>query len=137
MIMMMTMIIKIILIIITTIKRRGRYRTPSITNMELLVTLHNGQKPLSNIKKSSPSDAARALYMPLKRLIHHLTFEQGQTKPLGFLAWNSPPLDFSSITVTVILIKITIIIIIIIMIIIIIIIIIITVIVKTITIVII
>ena len=128
MIMMMTMIIKIILMIITTIiKRRGRYRTPSMTNMELLETLHNGQKPLSNIKKSFPSDAARALYMPLKRLIHHLTCEQGQTIPLGLLAWNSLPLDFSSITVTVILIKITIII----MIITIIIIIIITVIVKT------
>ena len=34
--------------------------------------------------------------------------------PLEFLAWNSPPLDFSRITVPVILIKITIVIIIII-----------------------
>ena len=33
--------------------------------------------------------------------------------PLEFLAWNSPPLDFSRITVPVILIKITIVIIII------------------------
>ena len=40
---------------------RGRYRTPTTTNTELPVTLHNDRKPLSNIKKSSPSDAVRAL----------------------------------------------------------------------------
>ena len=55
------------------IKCRGRYRTLTTTNTELLVTLHNGRKPLGNIKKSSPSDAVRALYTSLKRLIHHLT----------------------------------------------------------------
>ena len=33
------------------IKKRGRYRTPTTTNTELLVTLYNGRKPLSNIKK--------------------------------------------------------------------------------------
>ena len=55
------------------IKCRARYRTPTATNTEFLVTKHNGRMPLSNIKKSSTSDAARALYMPLKRLIHHLT----------------------------------------------------------------
>ena len=65
--------IKVILIITTIIiKCGGRYRAPTASNTELLVTLHHDRKPLSNIKKSSPSDAARALYMPLKRLIHHL-----------------------------------------------------------------
>ena len=67
-------IIIVILIIITIIKCRGRYRTPTATNTELLVILHNGRRSLSNIKKSPASDAARALYMPLKRLIHHLTW---------------------------------------------------------------
>ena len=37
------------------IKCRGRYRTPKITNTELLVTLHNG-------KKNSPSDDTRTIY---------------------------------------------------------------------------
>ena len=40
----------------------------------IIGTLHNGWKPLSNIKKSSPSDAARALYMPLKRFVYHVTW---------------------------------------------------------------
>ena len=66
-----TVIITIIVTMIT--KHRGRYRTPTTTNTELLVTLHNDRIPLSNIKKSSPSDAGRALCTPLKRLIHHLT----------------------------------------------------------------
>ena len=35
-------IIIIIIIIITMIKCRGRYRKSTITNTELLVTLHNG-----------------------------------------------------------------------------------------------
>ena len=58
------MILAIKVIVITTIiitiviKYRGRYRTSTTTNMELLVTLLNGQKPLSNMKKSSPSDTA-------------------------------------------------------------------------------
>ena len=43
------MILTIKLIII--MKCRGRYRTPITTNTELLVTLHNGQKPLNSIKK--------------------------------------------------------------------------------------
>ena len=65
-IVIITVIIIIIIIIITTtttiiIKCRGKYRTPTTTNTELLVTLHHGRKPLSNIKKSSPSDAVRAL----------------------------------------------------------------------------
>ena len=78
-------VIVIITIIIT--KCRDRYRTLTTTNTELPVTLHNGQKPLSNnIKKSSPSDAVTAVYTSLKRLIRH---------------WNFPPLDFSRITVTV------------------------------------
>ena len=55
------------------LKCRGRGRTPTATNAELLVTLHNGRRLLTNIKKSPASDTARALYMPLKRLIHHLT----------------------------------------------------------------
>ena len=74
MILTIKVIVIITIIIITIIiKCRGRYRTLTTTNMELLVTLHNGRKPLSNIKKSSPSDAVRALYTPLKRLIHQLT----------------------------------------------------------------
>ena len=73
------MILKIKVIVIVTIiitiiiKCRGRYRIPTTTNTELLMTLHNGRKPLSNIKKSSYSDIFRALYTSLKRLIHHLT----------------------------------------------------------------
>ena len=67
-------IIIVIVIIITIIKCRDRYRTPTTTNTELLVMLHNDRKPLSNIKKSSPSDGVSASYMPLKRLIHHLTW---------------------------------------------------------------
>ena len=35
---------------------------PKTTNTELLVTLQNDQKPLSNIKKSSPSNAVRSIY---------------------------------------------------------------------------
>ena len=65
----------IIIITTTTIAViiKCRYRTPATTYTELLVILHNGKKPLNIIKKSFPPDAARALYMPLKRLIHHLT----------------------------------------------------------------
>ena len=55
------------------LKCRGRGRTPTATNAELLVTLRNGRRLLTNIKKSPDSDTARALYMPLKQLIHHLT----------------------------------------------------------------
>ena len=44
----------IIMIITKIIKCRGIYKTPTTTNKELLVTLHNDRKPLSNIKKSSP-----------------------------------------------------------------------------------
>ena len=63
----------IITIIITIIiKGTGRYRTPTTTNLELLVTLRNGQKPLSIIKKSSPSDNVRVLFTPLKRLVQYL-----------------------------------------------------------------
>ena len=71
-------VIIITIIIITTIIRtiiitcRSRYRTPTTPNTKLLLTLQNGLKPLSNIKKSSPSDAVRVVYTPLKRLIHHL-----------------------------------------------------------------
>ena len=48
------MITKIIIIIKITkiIKCKSIYRTPTTTNTELLVTLHNDGKPLSNIKKS-------------------------------------------------------------------------------------
>ena len=72
-------IIKIIIIIVVTIitKCRGRYKTPTATNTELLVTLYNGWKPLTNIKKSSIPDAVRVQYTALKRLIHHLTCRIG------------------------------------------------------------
>ena len=56
--MMITMIITII------IKCRCRYRMPTTNDTELLVISHNGRKPLSNIKKCSPSEAVRALYTP-------------------------------------------------------------------------
>ena len=48
------MITKIIIIkkITKIIKCKSIYRTPTTTNTELLVTLHNDGKPLSNIKKS-------------------------------------------------------------------------------------
>ena len=45
---------KAIVKITIIIKCRDRYRTPRTTNKEILVTLHNGQRPLPNIKKSSP-----------------------------------------------------------------------------------
>ena len=50
------MITKIIIIIKITkiIKCKSIYRTPTATNTELLVTMHNDGKPLSNIKKSPP-----------------------------------------------------------------------------------
>ena len=52
-IIMITKIIIIIIIKITKIiKCKSIYRTPTTTNTELLVTLHNDGKPLSNIKKS-------------------------------------------------------------------------------------
>ena len=47
----MILTIKVIVIITIIMKCRGRYRTLTTTNTELLVTLHNGRKPLSNIKK--------------------------------------------------------------------------------------
>ena len=62
----MIIIIMIIIITTTIIKCRGRYRTPTAINTELLMTLHNGRIPLSNVKKSSPLDVARTPYMPLK-----------------------------------------------------------------------
>ena len=62
-----------IIIITIIIKCRGRYRTSITSNKELLVTLHNGQESLSNIKKSSLSVVVRALHTPPERLIHHLT----------------------------------------------------------------
>ena len=67
-----TIIIIIIIIIIGRIKCRGRHKSSTTTNTELLLTSYNGQKPLSNIKKSSISDAVRVQYMPLKWLIHQL-----------------------------------------------------------------
>ena len=72
-----TLIITIILTII--IKCRGKYRTPTATNTELLITLHNGRNTLNNIKKSSPTDAVRALDTTQKPLIHHLTFRNDQS----------------------------------------------------------
>ena len=69
----MIIIIIIIIIIIVIIKCRDRYKTPTTTNMELLVTLCNRQKPLTNTKKSSISDAMRVLGTPLKHLIDHST----------------------------------------------------------------
>ena len=65
-------IITIITIITAIIKCRGRSKNPKTTYAELLVTLYNGRKPLTNMKNSSTSDAMRVLYTPLKRLIHHL-----------------------------------------------------------------
>ena len=66
-------VIVIITIIITIIlKWRGRYRMPPTITMELLVTLQNDQKSLSNIKESSPSDAVMSLCTSPKWLIHYL-----------------------------------------------------------------
>ena len=62
---------------IVIIKYRGRYRMPTTTNTELLVTLHNSWKSLSNIKKSSPSDVVRVLFTSQKRFIYHLTWWLG------------------------------------------------------------
>ena len=53
----MILTVKVIIIIAIkvtiTIKFRGRYKTPTTSNTELLVTLYNGEKPLSITKKSS------------------------------------------------------------------------------------
>ena len=55
MILTIKVIVIIIIMIIIIKKSRGRYRTLTTTNTELLVTLHNGRKPLSNIKnRASP-----------------------------------------------------------------------------------
>ena len=80
----------IVMIIIKIIKCRDRFRIPTTINKELLVTLHNGQKPVNNIKKSSPSVAVRALHTPLKRLIHNLTWWIG----VDHATWI-PCLEFS------------------------------------------
>ena len=72
--MILTIKLVIIAIIIKImIKCGGRRGMPTPTNTELLVTLHNGQKPFSNIKRSSSSDAVRVLYTPLKRFIQYLS----------------------------------------------------------------
>ena len=85
MILTIKVIVIITIIIITIIINcRSRYRTPAPTNTELLVILHNGRKPLSIIKNSSSSDAVRALYMPLKQLIHHV-MNRGRPCPLNSL----------------------------------------------------
>ena len=62
MILRIKVIIIIAIIITIIIKCRGRYKNPTATNTVLLVTLYNGQKSLTNIKKSSMSDAVRVLY---------------------------------------------------------------------------
>ena len=70
----MILLTKVRIITIIIIKKyRDRSKTPATTNTKLLVTLNNGQKPLTNIKKCSISDAVRVLYMPQKLLIHQLT----------------------------------------------------------------
>ena len=58
-------IIMILILLITItiiIKCRGRPRILTTTNPELPVTLYNGRKPLTNVTKSSTSDAAWVLY---------------------------------------------------------------------------
>ena len=71
MILKIKVIMKIIIIIV--IKYRGRNKTLTAINTELLMTLYNGQRPLTNIKNNSTSHAVGVLYTPLKWLIHHLT----------------------------------------------------------------
>ena len=64
----MILIIIVIKIIITKkiiIKCKNTSRTLTTTNTELLVTLYSGQKLLTNITKSSLSDAAWVLYAPM------------------------------------------------------------------------
>ena len=73
-ILLITIIIIIIIITTKIIICRGRYRTLTRTSTELLVTLYTGRKLLSNVKKSTHSNAARTPYMPLKRLIHDITW---------------------------------------------------------------
>ena len=88
-------IIKIIIIVITIItKCRGRYKTPTATNTELLEALYNGRKPLTNIKKSSIPDAVRILYTALKQLIHHLTCRIGIHHATWMPCLELPPIWF-------------------------------------------
>ena len=54
-------IIIIIIIIIITVKRRSRSGTLTVIQTDLPVTLYNGQKPLTNIRKRSTLDAVWVL----------------------------------------------------------------------------
>ena len=54
-------IIIIIIIIITTVKCRSRSGTLTVIQTDLPVTLYNGQKPLTNIRKRSTLDAVWVL----------------------------------------------------------------------------
>ena len=77
MILIITVITIIIMIIIIMmmmmmIKWRNTCRALTAPNTELSVT-YNSPKA-ANITKISTSDAAWVLYVPLKRLIHHLTW---------------------------------------------------------------
>ena len=88
-------IIMILILLITItiiIKCRGRPRILTTTNPELPVTLYNGRKPLTNVTKSSTSDAAWVLYAAYSALIQHL-FSISYIRSLQplykrFLNWN-------------------------------------------------
>ena len=54
-------IIIVIIIIIITVKCRSRSGTLTVIQTDLPVTLYNGQKPLTNIRKRSTLDAVWVL----------------------------------------------------------------------------
>ena len=54
-------IVIIIIIIIITVKCRSRSGTLTVIQTDLPVTLYNGQKPLTNIRKRSTLDAVWVL----------------------------------------------------------------------------
>ena len=60
-IIVIVIIIIIIIIIIITVKCRSRSGTLTVIQTDLPVTLYNGQKPLTNIRKRSTLDAVWVL----------------------------------------------------------------------------
>ena len=86
--------IKVIVIIIKIVKCRDRYRMPKTTNTELLVTLQNDQKPLSNIKKSSPSNAVRSIYASEMTYSSLSVMNRGRPCHLNSLLGTLPHLIF-------------------------------------------
>ena len=68
----MILTVKVIAITII-IKRRGRYKTPTTTNAELLVIFYINRKSLGNIKKDFPFRCCEGFIYALETAYHYLT----------------------------------------------------------------